>query len=141
MTSSVIVDLPRTLRAPGQAREALETVPQIDGSLLADAKLLVSELVSNSVKYGGDGPVRLVVRHEPSGRLRVEVVDRGGGFVPVARDRPTTEVGGWGLHLVESLTECWGVYEGSTHVWFELSAQTPARRQAGRASTRREIAS
>jgi anti-sigma regulatory factor (Ser/Thr protein kinase) len=126
MPSSVILDLPRTPRAPGQAREALETLPAIDRSLLGDAKLLVSELVTNSIKYGGDGPVRLVVRAEDSGRVRIEVVDRGGGFVPVARDRPATEVGGWGLHLVETLTDRWGVYEGSTHVWFELSTKTPA---------------
>ena len=126
MPSSVILDLPRTPRAPGQAREALDSLPKLDPELLGDAKLLVSELVTNSVKYGGDGPVRLVVRYEDSGRLRIEVVDRGGGFRPVARDRPKTEVGGWGLHLVEELTDRWGVYEGSTHVWFELSTKTPA---------------
>jgi anti-sigma regulatory factor (Ser/Thr protein kinase) len=125
MPSSVIVDLPRTLRAPGQARAVLEDVPGIESSRLADAKLLVSELVSNSVKYGGDGPVRLIVRSEDSGRLRVEVVDRGVGFVPKARDRPSTEVGGWGLHLVQTLTDGWGVYEGSTHVWFERDARQP----------------
>jgi anti-sigma regulatory factor (Ser/Thr protein kinase) len=123
MPSSVIVDLPRTLRAPGQARGVLDDLAGIEPSKLADAKLLVSELVSNSVKYGGDGPVRLVVRSEDSGRLRIEVVDRGVGFVPKARDRPSTEVGGWGLHLVETLTDAWGVYEGSTHVWFEMSAR------------------
>ena len=98
----------------------------MDPTLLADAKLLVSELVTNGVKYGGDGPVRLVVRCEDSGRLRVEVVDRGRGFRPVARDRPRTDVGGWGLHLVEALSDGWGVYERSTHVWFEMSAKTPA---------------
>ncbi len=126
MPSSVIVDLPRTPRAPGEAREVLEGMSGLDHGLLGDAKLLVSELVTNSVKYGGDGPVRLVVRYEDSGRLRIEVVDRGGGFVPVARDRPATDVGGWGLHLVEALTDRWGVYAGSTHVWFELSTKTPA---------------
>jgi hypothetical protein len=51
----------------------------------------------------------------------VEVVDQGSGFVPVARDRPATEAGGWGLHLVETLANRWGVHEGSTHVWFEIS--------------------
>jgi anti-sigma regulatory factor (Ser/Thr protein kinase) len=120
MPASVILDLPRSPRAPGQAREALESLNALDAELLGDAKLLVSELVTNSVKYGGDGPVRLIVRYEDSGRLRIEVVDRGGGFVPIPRDRPATEVGGWGLHLVESLTDRWGVYEGSTHVWFEI---------------------
>jgi len=42
--------------------------------------------------------------------------------VPVARDKPKTDVGGWGLHLVESLSDRWGVHDGSTHVWFELGA-------------------
>jgi hypothetical protein len=30
-------------------------------------------------------------------------------------------VGGWGLHLVETLSRRWGVREGSTHLWFELA--------------------
>jgi anti-sigma regulatory factor (Ser/Thr protein kinase) len=128
MPASVILDLPRSPRAPGQARDALTSLNALDAELLGDAKLLVSELVTNSVKYGGDGPVRLIVRYEDSGRLRIEVVDRGGGFVPIARDRPATDVGGWGLHLVQELTDRWGVYEGSTHVWFELSSA--ARRAA-----------
>ncbi|HEU4656145.1 MAG TPA: ATP-binding protein [Capillimicrobium sp.] len=126
MATNLIVDIPRTTRAPREARAALERLPAIDPSVLPDAKLLVSELITNSVKYGGDGPVRLVIRCETSGRLRVEVVDRGAGFVPTRRDRPKTEVGGWGLHLVETLSDDWGVYEGSTHVWFEMDARRTA---------------
>ena len=48
------------------------------------------------------------------------MIDQGVGFVPVARDRPATDVGGWGLHLVQTLSNRWGVHEGSTHVWFEI---------------------
>jgi hypothetical protein len=40
----------------------------------------------------------------------------------MARDKPATDAGGWGLHLVETLSRRWGVREGSTHVWFELAA-------------------
>ncbi len=40
---------------------------------------------------------------------------------PVARIGASDEAGGWGLHLVETLAESWGVREGSTHVWFELA--------------------
>ena len=29
-------------------------------------------------------------------------------------------MGGRGLMIVESLSSRWGVYEGTTHVWFEL---------------------
>lgn len=123
MPTNLIVDIPRTTRAPREARRALDELPGVDPSVLPDAKLLVSELITNSVKYGGDGPVRLVIRCEDSGRLRIEVVDRGIGFIPAKRDRPKTEVGGWGLHLVETLSDHWGVYEGSTHVWFEMSAR------------------
>jgi anti-sigma regulatory factor (Ser/Thr protein kinase) len=119
---SLIVDIPRTPRAPGQARRALERLAGIEPALLPGAKLLVSEIVTNSVKYGGDGPVRLIARCD-DGRLRVEVVDRGSGFVPTRRDRAMTDVGGWGLHLVETLSDRWGVYEGSTHVWFEMGAR------------------
>ena len=82
--------------------------------------LLVSELVTNSVKYGGAGDLRLQVELDSPKRLRVEVVDQGVGFEPKARDRPLTTAGGWGLHLVEELADRWGVHEGSTHVWFEI---------------------
>ena len=71
--------------------------------------------------------------------MRVEVIDQGVGFVPTARAKPKTEVGGWGLHLVETLSDRWGVHEGSTHVWFEVSAgelAQPARRRSRSTSSR-----
>jgi anti-sigma regulatory factor (Ser/Thr protein kinase) len=120
-------DIPRDPTAPAHARRAIERIGErIDPAIVPDVKLLVSELITNSVKYGGDGRVTLKVETDDPARLRVEVVDQGVGFVPVARDRPATEVGGWGLHLVQTLSDRWGVYEGSTHVWFEID-----RRDAG----------
>jgi anti-sigma regulatory factor (Ser/Thr protein kinase) len=117
------VDIPRDRRAPSMARSAIDSLTgQVNPSIVPDAKLLVSELMTNSVKYGHGGPVTLEVVSEEPNSVRVEVIDQGTGFVPVARDKPKTEVGGWGLHLVESLSERWGVHEGSTHVWFEISA-------------------
>jgi anti-sigma regulatory factor (Ser/Thr protein kinase) len=124
MPPNLIVDIPRDARAPQTARSALDELPGIADSMLPSAKLLISELVTNSVKYGGEGPVRVVVYSEDSGRLRVEVTDRGVGFIPATRDRPVTDVGGWGLHLVETLSDRWGIHEGTTHVWFEMSART-----------------
>ena len=79
----------------------------------------MSELITNSVKYGGEGPVRLEVSAGPD-RIRAEIVDQGAGFKPVQRGDDLEKVGGWGLHLVEQLTTEWGTYEGSTHVWFEI---------------------
>lgn len=135
MPTNLIVDIPRDRRAPGQARAVFDDLPDLDPAIVPDTKLLVSELITNSVKYGGDGPVRLIVRAEDSGRLRIEVVDRGGGFIPQPRatERPKTDVGGWGLHLVATLSDRWGVYEGSTHVWFEMGAR-PCERPSKRVS-------
>ena len=122
MATLLSIDIPRDRRAPAHARSALASLTgDINPSLLPDARLLVSELITNSVKYGSGGPVRLEVTSDEPDHLRVEVIDDGVGFVPVARARERTEVGGWGLHMVEELSDRWGVHEGSTHVWFELS--------------------
>jgi anti-sigma regulatory factor (Ser/Thr protein kinase) len=118
---TIVVDIPRDPRAPANARRAVDGLSgRVAEDVIPDVKLLVSELITNSVKYGGTGEVDLIVRSEDREHVYVEVVDQGVGFVPTARDRPTTEAGGWGLHLVETLTERWGVREGSTHVWFEI---------------------
>jgi anti-sigma regulatory factor (Ser/Thr protein kinase) len=121
MSHSTTFDIPRDPTAPGAARRAIDDLgDRIAPDIAPDVKLLVSELITNSVKYGGEGAVTLKVETDDPRRLRVEVVDEGTGFVPVARNRPATEVGGWGLHLVQTLSSRWGVYEGSTHVWFEI---------------------
>jgi anti-sigma regulatory factor (Ser/Thr protein kinase) len=118
---TLTVDIPRDSMAPAAARRAVERLAgTLDDDLIPQVKLLVSELITNSVKYGGEGAITLNLDVERPGKLRADVVDQGLGFVPVARDRPATEAGGWGLHLVQTLSDRWGVREGSTHVWFEI---------------------
>jgi anti-sigma regulatory factor (Ser/Thr protein kinase) len=118
---TIVVDIPRDHQAPAHARRAVDGLSgRVADDVIPDVKLLVSELITNSVKYGGEGDVQLVIDIHDERRMRVEVVDQGVGFVPVARNRPTTDVGGWGLHLVQTLSNRWGVHEGSTHVWFEI---------------------
>lgn len=120
-TRSVLIT--RDSLAPHRARSAIEQLAgQVEPDLIPDAKLLASELITNAVKYGGQGPVRLEAVSDGPSHLRVEVIDDGTGFVPSARNKAKTDVGGWGLHLVEALSDRWGVHEGSTHVWFELRA-------------------
>jgi len=128
MSAELSVELPRTAQAPFLARRALADLDgRIDADVLPEVRLLVSELITNSVKYGGDGPVRLEVRADGD-RVRAEIVDQGVGFTPVKRSDDLDRVGGWGLHLVQELTTEWGTYEGSTHVWFEIDVR--AKRQS-----------
>ena len=56
-------------------------------------------------------------------RIRVEVGDTGPSFDPSALPEPSPErVGGWGLHLVNRLSDAWGVVRNDPNlVWFELS--------------------
>lgn len=98
----------------------------VDPKLAESARLLLSEVVTNAVRHGEGPTVRVLLDIAEEGSLRCEVVDEGEGFVPKARDKPSTEAGGWGLHLVETLSRRWGVREGSTHVWFELSGDGSA---------------
>ena len=121
MSSTVTFDIRRDPAAPGEARRAIERLnDRIAPDVVPDVKLLVSELITNSVKYGGNGDVTLRVDTPSPRKLRVEVIDQGAGFVPVARNRPATDVGGWGLHLVQTLSDRWGVCEGLARVWFEI---------------------
>lgn len=120
------IELTRDADSVRAARAALaEVAPAIAPGRFDDARLLLSELVTNAVKYGGDGSLRIVVR-SVDGATHVEVVDQGAGFAAREtadhRDREDLErVGGWGLPLVQTLADEWGSFEGSTHVWFRLA--------------------
>lgn len=94
--------------------------------LCEDARLLVSELVTNSVRHAGQpagAPVHLRAV-AVDGVVRVEVHDEGRG--PVRRRDPDALTGGVGLSLVDRLAARWGVtHEPSTRVWFELALRGP----------------
>ena|SRR5687768_3774306 len=123
MTLAVEHELPKTGDAPAVARDLIRRLEgPVPAELVDDAALLVSELVTNGVKYGGDGRIVLQVEAGED-RMRAEIVDQGSGFEPqtrASRKMAPADEGGWGLHLVESLADEWGVHEGSTHVWFEI---------------------
>jgi anti-sigma regulatory factor (Ser/Thr protein kinase) len=123
--SGLDVELPRTVRAPAMARAALRDlcIDQVDGDMLTDAELLVSELVTNALRHG-DGQITLRGAVD-NDRLMIEVIDEGGGFEHQLRQRDFNEVGGWGLGVVDDLASRWGVHEGTTHVWFELERPGP----------------
>jgi serine/threonine-protein kinase RsbW len=93
-----------------------------------DAALMVSELVTNSLRYsrsglpGGSVTVNLKIG---AGRLRVDVIDQGPGYeratAPACIDTPLDGVPGLGagLIIVRKLADTWGA-EGPDS-WFTLS--------------------
>jgi anti-sigma regulatory factor (Ser/Thr protein kinase) len=120
-------DIPRDPCAPLVARRLVDDLDGVLAPGAADrARLLLSEVVTNAVRHGEGATIRVLLDAGDPGRLRCEVTDEGDGFVPIARDRPATDEGGWGLHLVDTLAHRWGVREDRAHVWFELAAAPSA---------------
>jgi serine/threonine-protein kinase RsbW len=117
---SSVIQLARESDAPREARAHVRSVATRLGDERAeDAVLLVSELVTNAVKYGGDGAIELLIA-QPADTVHVAVRDPGGpGPLPEIRT-PGTAGGGYGLRLVDSIADRWGVEHGSTIVWFEF---------------------
>jgi anti-sigma regulatory factor (Ser/Thr protein kinase) len=101
------------------ARRSLDIFSDwLPGPAFADLRVVVTELVTNAVKYGPGAAIDLYVGLHPGGHLRGEVDDGGSGGV---RIRPPGPVGGGlGLVIVEALTSAWGVHPDSSHVWFEF---------------------
>ena len=94
----------------------------LDPSVAFDVRLLVSELVTNSVQHARvseDDSIVLAVRFSVE-TVRAEVHDNGPGFEPPATPPPNDADAGWGLFLVEQLADAWGVGDGGRGVWFEI---------------------
>jgi anti-sigma regulatory factor (Ser/Thr protein kinase) len=117
------LELPGDTAAPAMARRAVdERVDHgCDEEQTGTLMLLVTELVTNAVLHAGapGTPVLLRVQVAPA-RLRVEVHDRGPGF-QMHTPKPRGSHGGYGLFLVERMSDRWGVHRNeTTYVWFEL---------------------
>ncbi|MEO3975965.1 SpoIIE family protein phosphatase [Streptomyces sp. CAU 1734] len=113
--------LPREPRSVGRARElsrALLTSWDLE-PLIDTVELLVSELVTNALRYG-EGEIRLRLLRDRT--LVCEVWDAG-LVQPRRRRARDTDEGGRGLQLVGLLSAAWGsrrTPRGKT-VWFELA--------------------
>ena len=124
MTETTLI-LDRTVDAPRRARARVRDLePVLGPERTEDATLLISELVTNAVKYGPeDGDIRLIIATDET-TTRFTVHDPGAGPLPEMKvaETPAHVGGGHGLRLVDSLADRWGVERGSTRVWFELQA-------------------
>lgn len=112
-------------KAPADARRSLEALrPLLDDLVVDDAVLLVSEVVSNSVRHASldvSDDIEVRIRGSRS-MLHVDVIDPGPGFDPKIQ-RPTERNGGWGLRLLDRLATRWGIERNDvTRVWFEVAS-------------------
>jgi hypothetical protein len=123
-SGSISVELVPGPGCPAHGRAALSPlVGALAVQDYSDLRLLVSELVTNSVRHARLGPDdRIRLQVEISDRvLRVEVSDPGEGFVANIREPGARGPGGWGLFLTEQLADRWGVGRDGewTTVWLE----------------------
>ena len=108
--------------AASNARGALSRLRgDIDEPLMETLRLLVTELVTNSVRHADADAVSLRILVTGTS-IWTEVSDEGPGFDPRLTGVPQRDRSGWGLFLVERLAHRWGVIQDgdTTRVWFEL---------------------
>ena len=108
--------------AANRARRAIDErlARRLPQPLVVDLMTVLSELVNNAVVHGPGTPVKVRVKAGRDGQsVSGELEDDGVGRI--ARRDIDGIGGGFGLHIVDALVDRWGVYEGSTHVWFEMS--------------------
>ena len=91
---------------------------------LDDVELLVSELATNSVRHGGcDEGTELRFRTDVTPScVRIQLCDTGSGFTELRSEpSPPDAAGGFGLVLLERLSDRWGTQRnGGFCVWFEV---------------------
>jgi anti-sigma regulatory factor (Ser/Thr protein kinase) len=126
------VKIVRTLNvaptAPAEARRSLVPLDRvIPTEQLDDLRIMVSELVTNSVVHSGlkgGEPISLLVKVLPE-RVRVEVADPGRRFPDTSKRRRNYY--GRGLMIIDRLADRWGTERGSqTKVWAEIPLRSTA---------------
>jgi len=110
----------------------------VDGPAVAEAALLVTELVGNAVRHArplADGRILVSWRTE-AGRLYMRVTDGGSTIEePHVTQAGPQDTRGRGLSIVDALARQWGVERtlGSSTVWATLGAPSEVGRAPGQA--------
>jgi anti-sigma regulatory factor (Ser/Thr protein kinase) len=127
MRSAVSMALPHAATSVRSARRQIAAdllrrgVPR---SIIEDAVLVVSEIVSNALKHArprGSGRVE-VTWDVRDGAVEIQVADGGGPTQPQVSAPSLSALGGRGLSIVAALAGAWGVRQdqAGTVVWARL---------------------
>jgi anti-sigma regulatory factor (Ser/Thr protein kinase) len=97
-----------------------KTLTTADPDRAEVATVLTDEMLANAVRHGAP-PIELSLT-DSNGVLTVEVRDGGSGL-PVLRALDLDAESGRGMHIIEALSDCWGVKQLQTGkiVWFQLA--------------------
>jgi anti-sigma regulatory factor (Ser/Thr protein kinase) len=119
------IELPSGPLAPGAARMVIDHCLSglVAPRVLADARLLTSELVTNSISHGDLECGTVVLRMDLTAQtLRLEIENTGTAGVVASRTAGRQEgSGGYGLELVDLLSKRWGIgRDHNTRVWLEM---------------------
>jgi anti-sigma regulatory factor (Ser/Thr protein kinase) len=124
--STVDVALEPVAGSIPRARDALESLRgQLDEARIDDLRLVVSELVTNSVRHANLDPDAWITLRVDAGAdtIRVEIHDDGRGFQADVTPTSMYQESGWGLFLISQIADRWGVSTDAagTTVWLEIA--------------------
>ncbi len=129
MEAQIDLRLAPTSEAVPAARHSLDELEDLLlPEKLEDVRLVVSELVANSVRHAGlslNDQILLSVMVS-GGSIRGWVCDPGPGFEKPSKPRPRPDLsGGWGLPIIDRVSDRWGVAQNGKQgnlfcVWFEI---------------------
>jgi anti-sigma regulatory factor (Ser/Thr protein kinase) len=121
MVDEVRLQLPANVGAVRDARQALAALDGPVDDVFDTARLVVSELVTNSLLHDDLGPrdtISLLLKLE-DGYLRIEVGDRG-GFIKRAEDPWAPQATELGLCIVDAVSESWQARDGRVTAWLAI---------------------
>ncbi|MFE2954380.1 ATP-binding protein [Embleya sp. NPDC059267] len=123
--------VPRQTGASSRARNAVRTTLAgwaWDEEHIEAVVLVVSELLTNAHLHT-DGEVRLALRRTRRG-VRLSVTDTD-PRMPMRRNTGPEHEGGFGLHILDTITTGWGVrtHRSDKTVWADIDAPRPHARR------------
>lgn len=119
----------------------LRNMCRLPAARVDSAAVVISELATNAVLYGGGSTVSLRLRHTDE-HVRLEINDHSPSAVPCPKQADVDEENGRGLWLVDALIEelggKWGFSADGTVAWcvFPCRVPVPSENQGHEAPSR-----